>query len=1275
MVDEFLRAARGQPDAITPEQFLASCPGLTGMERLEVILCDQRLRWQNGAGPGFDEYLQRFPDLAGNDEALLDLIYGELRIRRELRLPLILREAQQRFPTLAERLQRQWELTGMTDPTISFPSVRSGPVTLFPAGHQFGNFELQAPLAAGGMGRVYRARHRTLDRLFAVKMVPSEHLSSGVRRQRFETEVRAVARLDHPAILPIFDVGEEVGIPWFSTRLIESGNLTENQQRFRGDFRSIARLLRALADGLQHAHDHGILHRDLKPSNILIEADGSPLIADFGLARFLDDSTRATRSGEFVGTPAWLAPESVTGDGDSSTVFTDIYGLGAILYYLLTGRPPHAGESTFQTLENLRTKEPVAPHLVDPLVSRDLEMVCLRALDRDPARRYPSARELAADLNRFLNDVPVLARPVSWLERQRRRARRHPVQTAIGATSLILLLLLSWQTVRQMQLTAQLEQSLTETGQAQSDAAQKAQQARAAEAEAERLSREAIRLREDARLASDQARQLRLEAEAANQEALRNRTRHEQLSYAAGMKLAWEAWLEHDIRRFDERLRQQIPADGRDDQRGFEWHTLHGLIPAAAHELIMPLTVARVVRFSPDGKLLAAGGDNGTLLVWRMQPDGSATGRADHNPPSLLTHLLRTSPLSGTASGMTSAPELLFALPATHQGMIYSLEFDSAAQRLMTSGEDGVIRILDLTTGLLLPPVQAPEDRRSECLSAVFLKQGRMIAASYRQTGLAFWNADDGTPAEAVPTEMKKPGCLAASADGSRLLIGGEGELELWDVARRERLLHHVMQSSFRVRCGRLSRDGTRFAFSCTSGLLEVFDHTPSATSKIFSQVRLDEARSLSFTAEASAVVTADYSGAVTVIPLPGASPPVPVTHEVLGRPLDSFSETGWPAHPGRCLCADISPDGRFTASSGQDQRIRLVESQQVMRPPARLLGTPAPYSEDYEFLMLPPGSVSDSPAILTTSALGVEVLDLSTGATQLLLSADEGRNRLAWWSAAPEELSKRPAGPDHGTEESSSRATRLLATAKEGGLLSVWRIDRAWRIDRPGSIVPRRDSALPESFQPKLLWESGDNNSDSLRFTPDGRWLAILDWQRDTVTIVDSETGSKRTTLPARQGFDLEFSPDGTQLAVTVMDDIVVFSTSDWQPRQRLKGHVSSASCVVWSPDGTMLASGSHDRTIRVYDTSNWQVRFVTRSHRSELLDVLFSPDSRSLVSSSFDRTMAVWHAATGERLCDLWQSPSLPCGILQFAPDGGHFAARVFDGRLLLLPVVSRP
>lgn len=176
-------------------------------------------------------------------------------------------------------------------------------------------------------------------------------------------------------------------------------------------------------------------------------------------------------------------------------------------------------------------------------------------------------------------------------------------------------------------------------------------------------------------------------------------------------------------------------------------------------------------------------------------------------------------------------------------------------------------------------------------------------------------------------------------------------------------------------------------------------------------------------------------------------------------------------------------------------------------------------------------------------------------------------------------------------------------------------------------------------------------------------------------MTIVDSETGSKRTTLPARQGFDLEFSPDGTQLAVTVMDDIVVFSTGDWQPRQRLKGHVSSASCVAWSLDGTMLASGSHDRTIRVYDTSNWQVRFVTRSHRSELLDVLFSPDSRSLVSSSFDRTMAVWHAATGERLCDLWQSSTLPCGILQFAPDGGHFAARVFDGRILLLPVVPRP
>lgn len=297
---------------------------------------------------------------------------------------------------------------------------------------QLSGCELYEEVGRGGMGVVYRARQRGLDRIVAVKVLLRAQFAGDEERQRFQREAQAAARLRHAGIVGIFDVGEDDGVPWFSMDYIPGKNLEQLVREHPLDAHEAARCVKKVADALQHAHEHGVLHRDLKPSNILLDARNTPRITDFGLAHIATGGTssaRLTRSGQVLGSPGYAAPEqALSGHADERT---DVYGLGSLLYHLLTGRPPFQGPTLDAILVQLRESDPLSPRKLNPSVPADLETICLKCLHKQPEGRYASAASVAEELSRFLDGQAILARPLGPLGKSWRWMRRHPAMAAM----------------------------------------------------------------------------------------------------------------------------------------------------------------------------------------------------------------------------------------------------------------------------------------------------------------------------------------------------------------------------------------------------------------------------------------------------------------------------------------------------------------------------------------------------------------------------------------------------------------------------------------------------------------------------------------------------------------------------------------------------------------------------------------------------------------------------------------------------------------------------
>lgn len=329
---------------------------------------------------------------------------------------------------------------------------------------QFGDYELLEEIARGGMGVVFRARQRSVDRIVAVKMLLSAEFAGRELIQRFRTEAAAAASLKHPNIVAIHEVGFHAGQHYFAMDFVAGNTLAEAVRSGPLPPRRAALILQTVAEAVHYAHEHGILHRDLKPSNIILDADDRPYITDFGLAKRLSENTEVTLSAQTLGSPNYMPPEQAATDRGKVSRRSDVYALGAILYHGLTGRPPFVGGTLAETLQALLNTEPVPPRLLQPTIPADLATIAVKCLEKDPARRYATAREVADDLGRWSSDVPILARPAGHLEKSWRWCRRNPALAASLGGILLLLVFIAvgstaaaWRLKRQ---EAALQQSL-----------------------------------------------------------------------------------------------------------------------------------------------------------------------------------------------------------------------------------------------------------------------------------------------------------------------------------------------------------------------------------------------------------------------------------------------------------------------------------------------------------------------------------------------------------------------------------------------------------------------------------------------------------------------------------------------------------------------------------------------------------------------------------------------------------------------------------------------
>jgi serine/threonine protein kinase len=295
----------------------------------------------------------------------------------------------------------------------------------------FGDYELLEEIGRGGQGVVYRARQKSLNRIVALKVIGLGHWATEAHLKRFRLEAEAAAHLDDPRIVPIYEIGERDGACYFSMKFIEGGQLDKIIDSELMPPRKAAELTAKLAQTLDYAHQHGVMHRDVKPGNILIDAKGEPYLTDFGLARLVETESTVTRTMEVLGTPSYMAPEQAAGNNTQLTSATDVYGLGAVFYQLLTGHPPFAGGTTYETVRLVLGTEPRQPRLWNPKVDRDLATICLKCLEKDPRRRYASALALAEDLEHWLGHEPIRARRAGVFTRGKKWVRRNPMAAAL----------------------------------------------------------------------------------------------------------------------------------------------------------------------------------------------------------------------------------------------------------------------------------------------------------------------------------------------------------------------------------------------------------------------------------------------------------------------------------------------------------------------------------------------------------------------------------------------------------------------------------------------------------------------------------------------------------------------------------------------------------------------------------------------------------------------------------------------------------------------------
>lgn len=708
-------------------------------------------------------------------------------------------------------------------PEESEPEPQPDPATL----RRCGDYELLDVLARGGMGVIYRARQPGLSRVVALKMIAAAELAAADEVRRFRLEAELIARLDHPNIVPVHAVGEHEGMPFFVMKLAAGGSLA--QQLTDGATRSprdCAALMVKVARAVHFAHERGVLHRDLKPANILLETSGEPLVADFGLARLAQSASLTTAA---VGTPAYMAPEQAYGS-ESVTTASDVYGLGAILYHLLTGQTPFSGRTALELLRRAESEEPPSPSQRNKAVDRDLATICLKCLEKTPAKRYRSAAALADDLERWLHGEAVAARPAAWHERLWKWCRRRPAAATLTAA------LIAGSAV----LAAILAAGNVALRREKDFALEKEREARAGTARAE-LSEEAMR----------------------------------ESVYAADIFLARRALDDGHLGLARQSLQRHVPQAGERDLRGYEWYALDHLCRGDERRTFTGHAGAVLsLAVSPDGKLAASGGRDGQLRVWNTE-SGTLVKSLPDQPQltkvaelALLAGLPRKAPETTALLGKVPLDEMRMRARPSSLGDVATLAWSPDGATLVSAGEGNYIRLWSTANWRLqgfIPVKSAVQAAWSaDGRQLVFYLSGNQGSRSsgevriYEAGSLALVRtiapvatgfalaADapvlatvhpDGRVSLIHPAtgELKATwgseafiSALALSPDGGRLAIMHQDHGTVWDVESHEQICE-IHPAGERVRALAFSPDGRHLAAGGSGLLVELIDSTSGA--------------------------------------------------------------------------------------------------------------------------------------------------------------------------------------------------------------------------------------------------------------------------------------------------------------------------------------------------------------------------------------------------------------------------------------------------------------
>lgn len=428
------------------EDFLPADPSLRSQVLIELVHSDLEFRVKGGEQVEIERYLQPYPELAKEPDVLRDLIKSEFELKRRDNPLIDPGQYWKRFPEQLDLLQEIFPEFNTHETVVSkeeqatalYQDSGSGPQPEDPSqATSFGDYILLKEISRGGMGIVYKAQHRQLKRVVALKLILSGALADEEQIKRFYAEAEAAAKLDHPGIVPLYNFGKVEGKYFIEMAFVEGESLAERVRTAPAESKAAAQLLLQVSRGIQHAHEKGIIHRDLKPANILIDQAGQPRVTDFGLAKHIENDSSLTATGQVMGTPSYMSPEQAQGVVDQIDERSDVYSLGATLYELLTGKPPFQNASVIETLVQVVEDEPVSPSQLVVKLPADLETICLKCLEKAPSDRYQSAAELAEELKRFLNGEPIIARPTTRVTRFWRWCKRKPGAALAGLSVII----------------------------------------------------------------------------------------------------------------------------------------------------------------------------------------------------------------------------------------------------------------------------------------------------------------------------------------------------------------------------------------------------------------------------------------------------------------------------------------------------------------------------------------------------------------------------------------------------------------------------------------------------------------------------------------------------------------------------------------------------------------------------------------------------------------------------------------------------------------------